>query len=186
MLSSRKRSQLACFGDFHSFSTLPFITSFHAEKHCMFWLEIMKFQLSHLRKRLGLLFFFVLSFVFLTAYFFFQEEHGWVCIVFFLLGGERRVISTLIRAFFSSFWEHQSFFVNQETYVCSSHHQYAIFFCFWPRTRDVVWITTFFSYKKLVNWVSFYSSGKIEDYFFFHSMLFLSSDQLSFRSNLSF
>ena len=29
----------------------------------------------------------------------------------------------------------------------------------------------FFSYKKLVNWVSFYSSGKIEGYFF-HSMLF--------------
>ena len=44
----------------------------------------------------------------------------------------------------------------------------------------------FFSYKKLVNWVSFYSSGKIEGYFVFHSMLFLSSDQLSFRSNLSF
>lgn len=140
----------------------------------------MKFQLSHLRKRLGLLFSSFFLLFSLRLIFFFQEEHEWVCIV----GGERRVISTLIRAFFSSFWEHQSFFVNQETYVCSSHHQYAIFFCFWPRTRDVVWITTF-SYKKLVNWVSFYSSGKIEGYFF-HSMLFLSSDQLSFRSNLSF
>jgi len=132
----------------------------------------MKFQLSHLRKRLGLLFFFVLSFVFLTAYFFFKKNMGGF-VLFFFVGGERRVISTLIRAFFSSFWEHQFFFVNQETYVCSSHHQYAIFFCFWPRTRDVVWITTFFSYKKLVNWVSFYSSGKIEGYFFSFNVIFV-------------
>ena len=151
----------------------------------MFWLEIMKFQLSHLRKRLGLLFSSFFLLFSLRLIFFFKKNMGGF-VLFFFVGGERRVISTLIRAFFSSFWEHQSFFVNQETYVCSSHHQYAIFFCFWPRTRDVVWITTFFSYKKLVNWVSFYSSGKIEDYFFFHSMLFLSSDQLSFRSNFSF
>jgi hypothetical protein len=48
------------------------------------------------KEKIGFAFFFVLSFVFLAAYFFFQEEHEWVCIV----GGERRVISTLIRAFF--------------------------------------------------------------------------------------
>ena len=31
----------------------------------------------------------------------------------------------------------------------------------------------FFSYKKLVNWVSFYSSGKIEDYFFSFNVIFV-------------
>jgi len=38
---------------------------------------------------------------------------------------------------------------------------------------------------QFVNWVSFYNSGKIEDYFFFvQCYVFLSSDQLSFHSIL--
>ena len=98
------------------------------------------------KEKIGFAFFFVLSFVFLAAYFFFKKNMGGFELVF-LVGGERRVISTLIRAFFSSFWEHQSFFVNQETYVCSSHHQYAIFFLFLTTNSDVVWITTFFVQK---------------------------------------
>ena len=150
----------------------------------MFWLEIMKFQLSHLRKRLGLLFSSFFLLFSLRLIFFFKKNMGGF-VLFFFVGGERRVISTLIRAFFSSFWEHQSFFVNQETYVCSSHHQYAIFFVF-DRELERGLDNDFFSYKKLVNWVSFYSSGKIEGYFFFIQCYFLPSDQLSFCSNLSF
>lgn len=43
------------------------------------------------------------------------------------------------------------------------------YFLFLTANSDAVWIT----YKKLVNWVSFYSSGKIEDYFFSFNVIFV-------------
>jgi len=112
----------------------------------------MKFQLSHLRKRLGLLFSsFFLSFVLLAAYFFFQEEHGWVCIVFFFfVGGERRVISTLIRAFFFFFLRtsNLSLSIRRLMYVAVIISMQ--YFLFLTANLDAVWITTFFRTK---NWL---------------------------------
>ena len=151
----------------------------------MFWLEIMKFQLSHLRKRLGLLFSsFFLSFVLLAAYFFLSRR-TWVGLYCFFLLGERGELFLHYSEPFFLLSENinLSLSIRRLMYVAVIISMQ--YFLFLTANSDEVSITTFFSYKKLVNWVSFYSSGKIEGYFF-RSMLFLSSDQLSFRSNLSF
>ena len=47
------------------------------------------------------------------------------------------------------------------------------YFLFFDRELGRGLDNDFFSYKKLVNWVSFYSSGKIEGYFFSFNVIFV-------------
>ena len=132
----------------------------------------MKFQLSHLRKRLGLLFSSFFLLFSLRLIFFFQEEHGWVCIVFFCWGREE-----------SYFYINQSlFFLLSENINLSLSIRRLMYVAVIISMQYFLFLTAnsrrgldndFFSYKKLVNWVSFYSSGKIEGYFFSFNVIFV-------------